>query len=80
MGGSEGQVKNRKNSDGSGGYNGEGRGGKGIHRNWISRAIIIINLIKVQTVYQAGVWFCYKCSRLMPGSAISVPDRCLVLL
>ena len=57
------------------GYKGEGRGGKGIHRNWISRAIIIINLIKVQTVYQAGVWFCYKCSRLMPGSAISVPDR-----
>ena len=50
------------------GYRGEG---KGIHRNWMSTAIISISVIRVQT----GVWFCYKCSRLVSGSAISVPDR-----
>ena len=58
------------------GYRGEG---KGIHRNWMSTAIISISVIRVQTVFQTGVWFCYKCSRLVSGSAISVPDRCLVL-
>ena len=50
-------------------------GGEGIHRNWMSRAIISINVIRVQTVFQTGVWFCYKCSRLVSGFDISVPDR-----
>ena len=49
--------------------------GEGIHRNWMSTAIISISVIRVQTVFQTGVWFCYKCSRLVSGSAISVPDR-----
>ena len=55
-------------------------GGRGIHRNWMSRAISSISVIRIQTVFQTGVCFCYKCSRLVSGSAISVPDRCLVLL
>ena len=55
------------------GYRGEE--GDGIHRNWMSSAIISISVIRVQTVFQTGVWFCYKCSRLVSGSAISVPDR-----
>ena len=59
------------------GYTGER---EGIHRNWMSRAIISISIIRVQTVFQTGVWFCHKGSRLVSGSAISVPDRCLVLL
>ena len=59
------------------GYRGEG---EGIPRNWISRAIIGISVIRVQAVFQTGVWLCYKCSRLVSGSAISVPDRCLALL
>ena len=46
------------------GYRGKG---EGIHRNWMSTAIITISVIKVQTVFQRGVWFCYKCSRLVPG-------------
>ena len=54
--------------------------GKGIHRNWMSRAIISISVIRVQTVLETGVWFCYKCSRLVSGSAINVLDRCLVLI
>ena len=72
------QVKNGQNSDGSGWL----QGGKwdGIHRNWISTAIISISVIRVQTVFQTDVWFCYKCSILVSGSAISLPDRCLVLL
>ena len=78
MGGG-GQVKNGKNSDGSGWLQGEGEG-EGIHRNWMSRAIISISVIRVQTMFQRGVWFCYKCSRLMSGSTTSVPDRRLVLL
>ena len=41
---------------------GEGEG-EGIHRNWMSTAIISISVITVKTVFQAGVWFCYKCSR-----------------
>ena len=49
--------------------------GKWIHRNWMFRAITSISVIRVQTVFQTGVWFCYKCSRLVSGSAISVPDR-----
>ena len=53
------------------------REGEGIHRNWISGAIIGISLTKVQIVFQKGVWLCYKCSRLVSGSAINVPDRCL---
>ena len=59
--------------DGYGGGEGEG---EEIRRNRMSRAISSINVIRVQT----GVWFCYKCSRLVSGSAISVPDRFLVLL
>ena len=58
-------------------YRGEG---EGIRRNWMSRAIIGISVIRVQTVFQTGVWLCYRCSRLMSGSAISVPDRYLALL
>ena len=42
-----------------------GREVKGIHRNWMSRVIISISVIRVQTVF---------------GSVISVPDRCLVQL
>ena len=53
----------------------EGGEGKWIHRNWMFRAITSISVIRVQTVFQTGVWFCYKCSRLVSGSAISVPDR-----
>ena len=52
----------------------------GIHRNWMSTAIISISVTTVQTVFQTGVWFCYKCSRLVSDSAVSAPDRCLVLL
>ena len=59
------------------GYRGEG---EGIRRNWMSRAIIGISVIRVQTVFQTGVWLCYRCSRLMSGSAISVPDGYLALL
>ena len=70
--GGEGQVKNGKNSDGSGWLQGEGEG-EGIHRNWMSRAIISISVIKVRTVFQTGV--CYKCYRLV---SISVPDRQVV--
>ena len=66
------------------GYRGGGGGGvgewKGIHRNWMSTAITSISVIRVQTVFQSGVCFCYKCSGLVPGSATSVSDRCLVLL
>ena len=51
-----------------------------IRRNWMSGAIISISVIRVQTVFQTVVWFCYKCSRLVSGSAISVPNRCLVLI
>ena len=54
------QVKNGENSDGSGWLQGEG---KGIHRNWMSTAITSISVIRVQTVFQTGVWFYYKCSR-----------------
>ena len=42
------------------GYRGKG---KGSHRNWMSTDIISISVIRVQTVFQTGVWFCYKCSR-----------------
>ena len=48
---------------------------KGIHRNWMTRAIISISFIRVRTVFQTGVWFFYKRSRLVSGSPISVPDR-----
>ena len=37
--------------------------GRGRGWNWISAAIISISVISVQTVFQAVVWFCYKCSR-----------------
>ena len=49
-----------------------GAEGEGICRNWTSRAIISISVIRVQTVFQTGVWFCYKCSRLVSVSALSV--------
>ena len=54
--------------------------GEGIQRNWMSTAMISISVIRVQTVFQTGVWLCYRCSRLVSGSAISVPNRCLVLV
>ena len=54
------------------GYWGEGNG---IHRNWISRTMISISVIRVQTLLQTGVWFCYRCSRLVSGFGISIPDR-----
>ena len=73
-------VKIRTEVNGCVCVGGEGGGGKGIRRNWMSRAIISIGVIRVQTVFQTGVWFCYKCSRLVTGVAISVPDRYLVLL
>ena len=66
-----GQVKNGKSSEGSGWLR---WGGEGIHRNWMSTATISIRVIRVQTVSQTGVWFCYPCSRLVPGSAVSVPE------
>ena len=43
-GGSEGQLKKDKNSDGSGWLQGEG-----IHRNWMSTAIVSISVTRVQT-------------------------------
>ena len=46
----------------------------------MSTAITSISVIRVQTLFQTGVWFCYKSSRQVSGSAISVLDRCLVLL
>ena len=49
--------------------------GKEIHRNWMSLVIICISVIRIQTVFQEGVWFCYKYFRQVSGSAISVPDR-----
>ena len=51
------------------------RESKGIHRNWMSTAITTISFIRVQTVFQTGVWFSYKCSIQVFGSAISVPER-----
>ena len=76
--GTRGQVKNVKNSDESGWL--QGGKEKGIYRNWISTAIISISVIRVQTVFQIGVWFCYKCFRLVSRPTTGVPDRCLVLL
>ena len=53
------QVKNGQNSDGSGWLQeGETGGGGGIRRNRLSRAIISISVIRVQIVFQTGVWFC----------------------
>ena len=52
--------------DGYSGGEGGGRETKGIHRNWMSTAIISISVIRVQTELQTGVWFCYKCSRQTP--------------
>ena len=61
------------------GYRGGGR--EGIRRYWMSRAMISISVIRVlfKVLFQTGVWLCYRCSRQVSGSAISVPDRCLVL-
>ena len=35
------------------GYRGEV---EAIHRNWMSTVIITISVIRVQTVFQAGIW------------------------
>ena len=43
-----------------------------IYRNWMPRAIISINVIRVQAVFQTCVWFFHKCSRQVPGSAGSI--------
>ena len=65
-GGEGGQVKNGQSSDGNGwprergGGGGGGGGADGIHRNRMSRAIISTGVIRVQTVFQTGVWFCFK--------------------
>ena len=61
-----GQVKNGQNLDGSGWLQG------GIRRKWMSRAIISISVIRVQTVFQTGVWLCCKCSRQVSGSALDI--------
>ena len=58
----------------------DGREGEGIDRNWMSIAITSIRVIRVQTVFETGVWFCYRCSRQVSGSALSVPDRFLVMV
>ena len=70
------QVKNGQFSDGRGGVDPQEGG---IHRNWMSRATISISVIRVQTVFQMGVWLSYKCSRLVYGSAISALDNILGL-
>ena len=72
-GGGGGQVKNGKNVDGSGWLQGKGRGSGSTETG-------CPQLRSVQRVFQTGVCFCYKCSRLVSGSPISVADRCLVLL
>ena len=54
------QVKNDKNSDGSRWLQGGGEDGEEINRNWMSRAIISISVIRVQAVFQTGVWFCFR--------------------
>ena len=75
-------MKNGQNSDGSGWLQGGGGGGGGgLRRYWMSRAMISISVIRVlfKVLFQTGVWLCYRCSRQVSGSAISVPDRCLVL-
>ena len=62
------------------GYRGGGER-EGIRRYWMSRAMISISVIRVlfKVLFQTGVWLCYRCSRQVSGSAISVPDRGLVL-
>ena len=58
------------------GYRVWGRGeGEEMHRNRMSTTVISISVTRIQTVYQAGIWFCYKCSREVSGSGISVPVR-----
>ena len=66
-----GQVKNGQNSDGSGWLQGGGDR-EGIRRNWISRAIISISVIRVQT----GVWFCF---RQHFGFIFSIPSEMCLL-
>ena len=70
-----GQLKNGLNSDGSG-WLLKGRERKAIHRNWMSRAIVSINVTRVQTAFHTGAWSCYKCSKQVSGSAL---DSILVL-
>ena len=65
-----GSGKYGQNLDGSGWSQWEG---EEICRNWMFRAIISI---RVQAVFQTAVWFCYKCSRQVSGSAL---DSILVL-
>ena len=71
--GERGQVKHGQNPDARGGLGG---GGEGIRRNWMSRAIIRISVISVETVFQTGVWFCYKCCKQVSGSVL---DSILIL-
>ena len=52
-----GQVKTGQNSDESRSLQGEG---EEIHINWMAKAIISISAIRVQTVFQTGVWFCFR--------------------
>ena len=56
MAGSEDQEKNGQNSDRSGWLQEAGGlgGGKRIRRNWMSRAIISIGVIRVQTVLDSN--------------------------
>ena len=61
-----GSGKCGQNLDGSGWSQGEG---EEICRNWMFGAIISIRA-------QTAVWFCYKCSRQVSGSAL---DNILVL-
>ena len=55
--GGGGQVKTGQNSDESRSLQGEG---EEIHINWMAKAIISISAIRVQTVFQTGVWFCFR--------------------
>ena len=71
------QVKNDKNSDGSRWLQGEGgEDGEGINRNWMSRAIISISVIRIQGVFQTGVWFCF---RQHFGFIFSIPSEACLL-
>ena len=73
------KLKNGQNSD-EGEWLQEGGRWEGIHRNWISSAIINISVIRVQAVYQTYIWSCYQCSWLASASAISISTKCLVQL
>ena len=71
--GREGQVKTGQNSAGSRSLQGEG---EEIHINWMAKAIISISAIRVQTVFQTGVWFCF---RQHFGFIFSIPSETCLL-